>query len=65
MSRRRQLALLSGALLTLNADGTLSYDPTTTGFDYAADDARTQALPTLTVTDTFTYTTTGGNTWRP
>ena len=54
-----QLTLLSGALLTLNADGTLSYDPNHR-FDY---------LPTLgsgasnlTVTDTFTYTTTGGNT---
>ena len=54
-----QITLLSGALLTLNADGTLSYDPNHR-FDY---------LPTLgsgasnlTVTDTFTYTTTGGNT---
>jgi VCBS repeat-containing protein len=54
-----QLTLPSGALLTLNADGTLSYDPNHQ-FDY---------LPTpdsgasdLNVTDTFTYTTTGGET---
>src|SRR5262245_11723203 len=54
-----QLTLPSGALLTVNADGTFSYDPNHK-FDY---------LPTpgsgasdLTVTDTFTYTVTGGNT---
>jgi VCBS repeat-containing protein len=54
-----QLALPSGALLTLDADGTFSYDPNHR-FDY---------LPTpgsgasdLTVTDTFTYTSTDGHT---
>jgi VCBS repeat-containing protein len=54
-----QLTLPSGALLTVNADGTLSYDPNHV-FDY---------LPTLgsgasnlSVTNTFTYTTTDGDT---
>ena len=54
-----QLTLPSGALLTLNADGTFSYDPNHL-FDY---------LPTLgsgasnlTITDTFSYAITGGDT---
>ena len=54
-----QLTLLSGALLTLNADGTLSYDPNHR-FDYLP--TLDSGASNLTVTDTFTYTTTGGNT---
>jgi VCBS repeat-containing protein len=54
-----QLTLTSGALLTLNADGTLSYDPNHL-FDYLP--APGSGASNLTVTDTFTYTTTDGDT---
>src|SRR5262245_52348982 len=54
-----QLTLPSGALLTVNADGTFSYDPNHK-FDYLP--TPTSGASDLTVTDTFTYTVTGGNT---
>jgi VCBS repeat-containing protein len=53
-----QITLASGALLTLNADGTYTYDPNHV-FDYlpaASSGANSQA------TDTFSYTITGGST---
>src|ERR1043166_4926463 len=53
-----QIALASGALLTVNSDGTYTYDPNH-AFDYlpaAASGANSQA------TDSFTYTITGGST---
>jgi VCBS repeat-containing protein len=54
-----QLTLPSGALLTLNADGTFSYDPNHR-FDYLPTPG--SGASNLTVTDTITYTTTGGDT---
>jgi VCBS repeat-containing protein len=54
-----QFALPSGALLTLNAAGTFSYDPNHK-FDYLP--APGSGASNLTVTDSFTYTITGGST---
>ena len=54
-----QLTLPSGALLTLNADGTLSYDPNHV-FDYLP--TPDSGASNLFVTNTFTYTTTDGDT---
>ena len=54
-----QLTLPSGALLTLNADGTFSYDPNHL-FDYLP--APGSGASNLTITDTFSYTITGGDT---
>ncbi|MBR0739664.1 VCBS domain-containing protein [Bradyrhizobium liaoningense] len=54
-----QFMLPSGALLTVNANGTFSYDPNHV-FDYLPTPA--SGASDLTVTDTFTYTVTGGNT---
>src|SRR5262245_11883554 len=54
-----QFALPSGALLTVNADGTFSYDPNHV-FDYLP--AAGSGASNLTATDTFSYTITGGNT---
>jgi VCBS repeat-containing protein len=54
-----QLTLPSGALLTLNADGTFSYDPNHR-FDYLPTPG--SGASNLSVTDTITYTTTGGDT---
>ncbi len=58
-----QITLASGALLTLNADGTYSYDPNG-AFDYLVSAATATATGAVndTATDTFTYTLTGGNT---
>jgi len=53
------ITLPSGALLIVNADGTLSYDPNHQ-FDYLPTPG--SGASNLTVTDTFTYTTTGGET---
>jgi VCBS repeat-containing protein len=56
------IRLASGALLTLNGDGTYTYDPAG-AFDYlvsAQTGAATGALSSAT--DTFTYTVTGGDT---
>src|SRR5262249_28948638 len=52
-----QLTLPSGALLTVAADGTFSYDPNHK-FDYLPTPGSGASDPT--VTDTFTYTITGG-----
>ena len=54
-----QLTLPSGALLTVNADGTFSYDPNHL-FDYLPTPG--SGASNLTVTDTFSYTITGGDT---
>src|SRR5262249_42780977 len=54
-----QFALPSGALLTVNANGTFSYDPNHV-FDYLP--AAGSGASNLTATDTFSYTITGGNT---
>ena len=54
-----QFALPSGALLTLNAAGTFSYDPNHK-FDYLP--APGSGASNLTITDSFTYTITGGST---
>jgi VCBS repeat-containing protein len=53
-----QITLASGALLTVNANGTYSYDPNHV-FDYLPDAANSGASNT-TATDSFTYTLTGG-----
>jgi len=52
-----QFALPSGALLTLNADGTFSYDPNHV-FDYLPSPG--SGASNLTATDTFTCTIDGG-----
>ena len=54
-----QLTLPSGALLTVNADGTFSYDPNHM-FDYLPTPG--SGASNLTITDTFSYTITGGDT---
>ena len=54
-----QLTLPSGALLTLNADGTFSYDPNHM-FDYLP--APGSGASNLTIVDTFSYAITGGDT---
>jgi VCBS repeat-containing protein len=54
-----QFALPSGALLTVNANGTFSYDPNHK-FDYLP--APGSGASDLSVTDTFSYTITGGST---
>ncbi len=54
-----QLTLPSGALLTVNADGTFSYDPNHL-FDYLPTPG--SGASNLTITDTFSYTITGGDT---
>jgi VCBS repeat-containing protein len=53
-----QIALASGALLTVNADGTYTYDPNH-AFDYLPDP--TSGASNATATDTFTYTVDGGS----
>jgi VCBS repeat-containing protein len=55
----QQITLASGAKLTLNADGTYSYDPN--GKFNALNDGSSGAVNT-TATDTFEYTVAGGNT---
>jgi ELWxxDGT repeat protein/VCBS repeat-containing protein len=54
-----QITLASGALLTLNADGTFSYDP-----NHAFDSlpAAGSGASNTTATDSFTYTLNGGST---
>ena len=54
-----QITLPSGALLTLNADGTYSYDPNG-AFQYVP--GPSSGSPNQTATDTFTYTLTNGST---
>ncbi len=54
-----QIHLASGALLTVNADGTYTYDPNH-AFDYLA--ASGSGASDTTATDTFTYTIDGGST---
>lgn len=54
-----QITLASGALLTLNADGTFSYDPNG-AFDELP--AAGSGAANLTATDSFTYTLDGGDT---
>jgi len=54
-----QITLASGALLTLNADGTYSYDPNG-AFDYLSDSA--SGGSDIIANDSFTYTLVGGNT---
>ena len=54
-----QFALPSGALLTLNADGTFSYNPNHL-FDYLP--TPDSGASNLTITDIFSYTITGGDT---
>ncbi|MCC6917556.1 MAG: VCBS repeat-containing protein [Alphaproteobacteria bacterium] len=56
----QQITLASGALLTLNADGTFSYDPNGK-FDYLPSFATSGASNT-TATDSFSYTVAGGST---
>ena len=58
-----QIALASGALLTLNADGTFSYDPNH-AFDYlvSAATASSTGAADSSATDSFTYTLSGGST---
>ncbi len=53
----QQIVLASGALLTLNANGTFSYDPNH-AFDSLA--AAGSGSANTTATDSFTYTVTGG-----
>ena len=55
-----QITLTSGALLTLNADGTFDYDPNGI-FDNLPDFA-TSGASNSTATDSFTYTIVGGST---
>ena len=59
----QQFTLPSGALLTLNADGSYSYDPNG-AFAYLVSPATAAATGAVnsTATDTFTYTITGGDT---
>src|SRR5262249_10746222 len=54
-----QFTLPSGALLTVNADGTFSYDPNHV-FDYLPDAG--SGASNLTYVDRFSYTITGGDT---
>src|SRR6185503_18923259 len=54
-----QITLASGALLTVNADGTYVYDPNH-AFDYLPGSA--SGASNTTATDTFTYMITGGST---
>ncbi|KQW82611.1 beta strand repeat-containing protein [Brevundimonas sp. Root1279] len=54
-----QISLASGALLTVNADGTYSYDPNDA---FNALSGPASGGTNLTATDTFTYTLTNGNT---
>ncbi|WP_439472442.1 beta strand repeat-containing protein [Brevundimonas sp.] len=54
-----QITLPSGALLTLNADGTYDYDPNG-AFQYVP--GPSSGSPNQTATDTFTYTLTNGGT---
>jgi VCBS repeat-containing protein len=54
-----QITLTSGALLTVNSDGTFTYDPNH-AFDGLA--APGSGAANTTTTDTFTYTLTGGGT---
>ena len=54
-----QITLPSGALLTLNADGTYSYDPNG-AFAYIP--GPSSGSPNQTATDTFSYTLANGNT---
>ncbi len=54
-----QITLPSGALLTLNADGTFSYNPNGK-FDYLG--AAASGAVDITATDSFTYTVNGGDT---
>ncbi|RZJ31999.1 MAG: hypothetical protein EON85_02480, partial [Brevundimonas sp.] len=54
------VTLASGALLTLNADGTFDYDPNG-AFDGAP--GAGSSASNLTLTDSFTYTLTGGGTF--
>ncbi|HEY0927077.1 beta strand repeat-containing protein [Brevundimonas sp.] len=54
-----QITLPSGALLTLNADGTYSYDPNGV-FQYVP--GPSSGSPNQTATDSFTYTLANGNT---
>jgi Ca2+-binding RTX toxin-like protein len=54
-----QITLASGALLTVNADGTFSYDPNGQ-FNYLG--GPTSGASNLTATDSFTYTVDGGDT---
>jgi hypothetical protein len=56
----QQIILASGAKLTVNADGTYSYDPN--GKFNRLTDGTSGAVNTSTVGDTFSYTVTGGNT---
>src|SRR5205085_8902858 len=55
----QQITLASGALLTVNADGTYSYDPNGkfNGLAYYGSGAANSSAP-----DGFTYTLTGGST---
>ncbi|MBV9993030.1 MAG: VCBS domain-containing protein [Alphaproteobacteria bacterium] len=53
-----QIVLASGALLTVNADGTYVYDPNH-AFDYLP--GAGSGASNLTATDTFTYEITGGS----
>jgi VCBS repeat-containing protein len=59
----QQITLPSGALLTLNADGTYSYDPNGR-FNtlISAQQAALTGAVNTSATDTFTYTVTGGDT---
>jgi Ca2+-binding RTX toxin-like protein len=54
-----QITLPSGALLTLNADGTFSYDP---NHVFDALGGPTSGASNITATDSFTYTVDGGDT---
>ena len=54
------IVLASGAMLTVNADGTYSYNPN--GKFNRLTDGSSGAVNTSTVGDTFSYTVTGGNT---
>lgn len=54
-----QITLASGALLTLNADGTYTYDPNGV-FQYVP--GPSSGSPNQTATDSFTYTLANGNT---
>ena len=54
-----QIVLASGALLTVNSNGTYTYDPNH-AFDYLA--AVGSGASDTSATDTFTYTITGGST---
>ncbi len=54
-----QITLPSGALLTLNADGTFNYNPNGK-FDYLG--GPTSGASNISATDSFTYTVNGGDT---